>query len=402
MPRFRSAFATSFPTAAVLVPSSIAASQGFDPRILHRLREGNQKNEDIFIGSPPIAFTFGLGGLVTFPMRVGASSVLLEHVTPEVLLDAVDALGATILYTVPTVYRRMLSLGVQGRLRSLRRCISAGETLPLSVYERWLAATGIRIIDGIGSTEMLHIFISAAGDDIRPGARRAVPGYEARVVDENLRDVPVGTIGHLAVRGPRGCRYLDDPRQREYVREGWNMTGDAYVRDEDGYFHYQARTDDMIITGGYNVSGPEVEEVLLEHEAVLECAVVGADDEERGMIVKAYVVLSKGHAPDVATVNDLQEFVKSRIARSSTRAQSSSSMRCRVPRPASSSATCFASGPEGGTWRSWTLPDGHERAGTHMALRPRVGSFSSLGRLAGKPRGRLPATISWVRRDRHS
>jgi len=271
--------------------------------------------DDVFIGSAPIAFTFGLGGLVTFPMRVGASSVLLERAAPEALIDAIDEFGATTLYTTPTAYRRMLSVGVAGRLGSLRRCVSAGETLPLPVYERWLAETGIRIIDGIGSTELLHIFISAADDQIRPGATgRPVPGYEARVVDENMQDVPAGRIGRLAVRGPTGCRYLNDPRQLEYVRDGWNLTGDAYVMDADGYFHYQARTDDMIITGGYNVSGPEVEEALVEHDAVVECAVVGAHDEERGTIVKAYVVLSQGRSPDDETVRELQDFVKARIA----------------------------------------------------------------------------------------
>jgi len=270
---------------------------------------------DRFIGSPPIAFTFGLGGLVTFPMRIGASSVLLEQAAPDQLLEAIDRFGATTLYTAPTAYRRMLSLGVQGKLGSLRRCVSAGEPLPLAVYERWLDETGIRIIDGIGSTEMLHIFISAADEGIRPGTTGTpVPGYEARIVDEAMRDVPDGTIGRLAVRGPTGCRYLSDPRQPEYVRDGWNITGDAYVRDEAGYYHYQARTDDMIVTGGYNVAGPEVEDILLEHDAVLECAVVAARDEERGTIVKAYVVLAENHGLGEETVRELQDFVKARIA----------------------------------------------------------------------------------------
>ena len=270
---------------------------------------------DVFIGSPPIAFTFGLGGLVTFPMRIGASAVLLEQAAPDQLLEAIDQFGASTLYTAPTAYRRMLTLGVRGKLGSLRRCVSAGEPLPLAVYEQWLDETGIRIIDGIGSTEMLHIFISAADDDIRPGTTgKPVPGYEARIVDEAMSDVRDGTIGRLAVRGPTGCRYLRDPRQREYVRGGWNITGDAYVRDEDGYYHYQARTDDMIITGGYNVAGPEVEDILLEHDAVLECAVVAARDQERGTIVKAYVVLAEGHAPGEEAVGELQDFVKARIA----------------------------------------------------------------------------------------
>jgi 2-aminobenzoate-CoA ligase len=209
----------------------------------------------------------------------------------------------------------MLMLGVGDRVRTLRRCVSAGEPLPRPVFDAWLEATGLRLIDGIGATEMLHVFISAADDDIRPGTTgRPVPGYEARVVDDDMRDVGAGVVGRLAVRGPTGCRYLADPRQREYVRDGWNLTGDAYLVDEDGYFHYQARVDDMIVTGGYNIAGPEVEAALVEHEAVLECAVVGAPDEERGNIVKAFVVLQPGRAPSPALVRELQDFVKARIA----------------------------------------------------------------------------------------
>jgi 2-aminobenzoate-CoA ligase len=275
--------------------------------------------DDVFIGSPPIAFTFGLGGLVLFPMRVGAASVLLEQAGPDNLLAGIERHRATVSFTAPTAYRRMLSLGVDGRIDSLRRCVSAGETLPAAVYHAWLEATGIRLIDGIGATEMLHIFISAADDEIRPGSTgRAVPGYEARVVDDEMRDVAPGTIGRLAVRGPTGCRYLNDPRQRDYVRDGWNLTGDAYLIDEDGYFVYQARLDDMIVSGGYNIAGPEVEETLLEHASVAECAVIGWPDEARGMIVKAFVVLQDGrepvNEPSDTLARELQDFVKAHIA----------------------------------------------------------------------------------------
>jgi 2-aminobenzoate-CoA ligase len=241
--------------------------------------------------------------------------VLLEQGSPEKLLEAIERHRATICFTAPTAYRRMLSVGVAGRIDSLRRCVSAGETLPKSVYEAWLEATGIRTIDGIGATEMLHVFISAADDDIRPGATgKPVPGYEARVVDDEMRDVGPGVIGRLAVRGPTGCRYLNDPRQLEYVRDGWNLTGDAYLVDDDGYFHYQARTDDMIVSGGYNIAGPEVEEALVLHEAVLECGVVGAADGERGQIVKAFVVLRPGREPGDDLVRELQDFAKATVA----------------------------------------------------------------------------------------
>jgi 2-aminobenzoate-CoA ligase len=272
-------------------------------------------SDDIFIGSPPIAFTFGLGGLVTFPMRVGAASVLLEQGAPDKLLEAIDEHQATVCFTAPTAYRRMLSLDVAGRVGSLRRCISAGETLPAAVFHAWHEATGIKVIDGIGATEMLHVFISAADDDIRPGATGLpVPGFEARVVDDEMRDAGPNVVGRLAVRGPTGCRYLNDERQRAYVRDGWNLTGDAYLIDDDGYFHYQARTDDMIITGGYNIAGPEVEEALLLHDAVVECAVVAARDGDRGSIVKAFVVLSPDRVPGDATAKELQDFVKATIA----------------------------------------------------------------------------------------
>jgi 2-aminobenzoate-CoA ligase len=272
--------------------------------------------DDVFCGSPPLAFTFGLGGVLLFPLRIGASALLLEQPTPPNLLQGIREHGATICFTAPTAYRAMLdAMGGEG-VPSLRKCVSAGEALPRPTYEAWERATGIRIIDGIGSTEMLHIFISAREDEIRPGSTgKAVPGYRARVIDAEGREVPPGTIGRLAVRGPTGCRYLDDDeRQRGYVVDGWNVTGDAYAMDEDGYFWYQARTDDMIVSAGYNIAGPEVEAVLLEHPAVLECGVVGLPDEERGQVVAAFVVLRPGHAPGEATAKALQEHVKAEIA----------------------------------------------------------------------------------------
>ena len=272
--------------------------------------------DDLFCGSPPFAFTYGLGGLVLFPMRVGASALLLEQGAPPQLLQGIEEFRATISFTAPTAYRAMCSQLAGRDITSLRKCVSAGETLPRSTYDAWLAATGIKIIDGIGATEMLHIFISAAGDDIRPGATgRAVPGYEARVVDDDGTVVPTGTIGKLAVRGPTGCRYLDNiERQTAYVQNGWNLTGDSYVLDADGYFWYQARTDDMIVSAGYNISGPEVENVLLLHPSVQECAVVGLPDEERGQVVSAFVVLKPGVAANPSLTRELQDFVKAEIA----------------------------------------------------------------------------------------
>jgi 2-aminobenzoate-CoA ligase len=272
--------------------------------------------DDVFCGSPPLAFTYALGGLLLFPLRFGASALLLEQATPPHLIRAIAEHKPTVCFTAPTAYRAMCGLLGEHDVSSLRQCVSAGETLPLSVFEAWRDATGIRIIDGIGATEMLHIFISAAGDEIRPGSTgRVVPGYEARIVDDAGGAVPDGEIGRLAVRGPTGCRYLDNPdQQAEYVRDGWNLTGDSYRRDANGYFWYQARTDDIIISSGYNIAGPEVENVLLEHAAVLECAVVGAPDEERGHIVKAVVVLRPGFEGGAALVKELQEFVKARIA----------------------------------------------------------------------------------------
>jgi len=271
--------------------------------------------DDRFIGSPPIAFTFGLGGLVLFPLRVGAAAILLEKAAPDDLLAAIGRLRATVCFTAPTAYRYMLGKLADHDLSSLRKCVSAGETLPAATFDAWLAATGIRIIDGLGSTEMLHIFIGSPEEAVRAGATGTpVPGYEARVIDEGGRELPRGAAGRLAVRGPTGCRYLGDRRQTEYVQHGWNITGDTYMQDADGYFRYQARSDDMIISAGYNIAGPEVETVLLTHPAVAECGVVGQPDAERGQIVKAYVVLKQGFAADMALTRALQEYVKSSVA----------------------------------------------------------------------------------------
>ena len=272
--------------------------------------------DDLFCGSPPLAFTYALGGLLLFPMRFGASSLLLETATPPHLLKAIADYKPTICFTAPTAYRAMHGMLEGHDVSSLQKCVSAGETLPRSVFDSWLDATGLRIIDGIGATEMLHIFISASGDEIRPGATgKVVPGYQAKVVDDDGNDVGAGEVGRLAVRGPTGCRYLDNiPQQTKYVQNGWNLTGDSYKVDADGYFWYQARTDDMIISGGYNIAGPEVENVLLEHAAVNECAVIGEPDEDRGHIVKAYVVLRPDVAGDEALIKELQDFVKARIA----------------------------------------------------------------------------------------
>ncbi|MFY8039314.1 MAG: AMP-binding protein [Bosea sp. (in: a-proteobacteria)] len=270
---------------------------------------------DRFIGSPPLAFTFGLGGLVLFPLRAGAATILLERASPDDLLGAMAALKPTICFTAPTAYRAILGKMQPGATASLRICVSAGEALPLATLEAWKAATGITIQDGIGATEMLHIFISAPVEEVRPGATgKAVPGFEAKVIDQQGRDLPPGSIGRLAVRGPTGCRYMADSRQSIYVQDGWNITGDTYLMDEDGYFWYQARSDDMIISAGYNIAGPEVEASLLSHPAVAECGVVGVADEERGMIVKAFIVLKEGQKPDEAMVKLLQEHVKADIA----------------------------------------------------------------------------------------
>jgi 2-aminobenzoate-CoA ligase len=273
------------------------------------------KPEDRFIGSPPLAFTFGFGGLVLFPLRIGASTILLEKAPPDELLAAIATHRATVCFTAPTAYRAMLNKLGEFDVSSLRKCVSAGETLPKPTFDAWHEATGVRILDGIGSTEMLHIFIGSPEAEVCPGATgKPVAGYQARVVDDQGVEVKPGTIGRLAVRGPTGCRYLADARQAKYVQNGWNITGDTYVMDADGVFWYQARSDDMIISSGYNIAGPEVEEALLSHPAVAECGVVGVADDERGQIVKAYVVLRPGHTGDGALSKALQDYVKAAIA----------------------------------------------------------------------------------------
>jgi 2-aminobenzoate-CoA ligase len=270
---------------------------------------------DRFIGSPPLAFTFGLGGLVLFPLRVGAATILLEKAPPDELIAAIQKHRATICFTAPTAYRAMLGKLAGHDISSLRACVSAGEALPKATFDAWRTATRISIMDGIGATEMLHIFIGSPENEIRPGATgRPVPGYEARILDDDGREVPPGTIGRLAVRGPTGCRYLADARQKKYVQGGWNVTGDTYVMDADGYFWYQARSDDMIISAGYNIAGPEVEAALLTHPAVAECGVVGVADDERGQIVTAFVVPAAGTVVDAALVRQLQDHVKATIA----------------------------------------------------------------------------------------
>jgi len=275
--------------------------------------------EDVFCGTPPLAFTFGLGGLLAFPMRFGASTVLVEKLAPDTLLETVQTFRATTLFTAPTMYRQMAlamkESGARYDLRSLAKCVSAGEALPDATRQLFKQASGIEIIDGIGATEMIHIFISHEPARVRRGATGyAIPGYLATVLDEQGNECPPGQVGRLAVKGPTGCRYLADDRQKNYVQDGWNLTGDAYYRDEDGYFFYQARTDDMIISAGYNIAGPEVEGALLAHPAVAECGVVGWPDEERGTIVKAFVVAKPGHATGGALVAELQEHVKRSIA----------------------------------------------------------------------------------------
>lgn len=274
---------------------------------------------DVFCGTPPLAFTFGLGGLLAMPLRFGASTVLMEKLTPETLLATIEATRATICFTAPTMYRQMAlllaDLARQFDVRSLKKTVSAGEALPDATRQLWQQATGVEMIDGIGSTEMIHIFIASAGADIRAGAiGREVPGYRAIVVDDQMNEVPRGAVGRLAVKGPSGCRYLRDDRQRNYVREGWNLTGDTFIQDDEGYFRYQARSDDMIVTSGYNVAGPEVESALLLHPAVAECGVIGIADDERGQVVAAYVVLKPGHARSENLCADLQAFVKQTIA----------------------------------------------------------------------------------------
>ncbi|WDZ79839.1 benzoate-CoA ligase family protein (plasmid) [Ensifer adhaerens] len=272
--------------------------------------------DDVFVGSPPLAFTFGLGGLAIFPLRFGAAATLLEHATPANMVEIIEKYKATISFTAPTAYKAMMKAMDNGAdLSSLRVAISAGETLPGPVFEEWTAKTGKPILDGIGATEMLHIFISNRFEDRKAASTgKPVGGYEARIVDDEMREVPRGTIGKLAVRGPTGCRYMADARQRDYVRDGWNLTGDAFYQDDDGFFHFAARSDDMIVTAGYNIAGPEVEAALIAHPEVAECAVVGAPDADRGQIVEAYVVLISGVSADDATIKRLQDHVKATIA----------------------------------------------------------------------------------------
>jgi 2-aminobenzoate-CoA ligase len=272
--------------------------------------------DDVFVGSPPLAFTFGLGGLAVFPLRFGAAATLLESATPPNMVDIIQTFKATVCFTAPTAYRAMLAAMDEGAdLSSLRAAVSAGETLPAPVYEAWMAKTGKPMLDGIGTTELLHIFISNRFGDSRPACTgMPVRGYQAKVVDDDMHEVPRNTIGRLAVRGPTGCRYLADDRQRSYVRDGWNLTGDSFVQDDDGYFHFAARSDDMIISGGYNIAGPEVEAALLAHPDVAECAVVGAPDNARGQIVQAHVVLAAGVDASATMVATLQEHVKAAIA----------------------------------------------------------------------------------------
>jgi 2-aminobenzoate-CoA ligase len=272
--------------------------------------------DDIFVGSPPLAFTFGLGGLAIFPLRFGAAAALLEQASPANLISLIQEHRATVCFTAPTAYRAMLKAMEEGAdLSSLRAAVSAGETLPAPVYDEWMARTGKPMLDGIGATEMLHIFITNRFEDHSPGCTgRPVAGYQAKIVGDDMAELPRGTVGRLAVRGPTGCRYMADDRQRAYVKDGWNLTGDSFWQDEAGRFHFAARSDDMIVSSGYNIAGPEVEAALLSHPAVLECAVVGAVDEERGHIVEAHVVLSAGQQGDAEMVKQLQDHVKAVIA----------------------------------------------------------------------------------------
>ncbi len=272
--------------------------------------------DDVFVGSPPLAFTFGLGGLAIFPLRFGATATLLEQAPPTEIINIIETYKASICFTAPTAYRALLAAMDEGAdLSSLRVAVSAGETLPQPVFDEWQAKTVKLLIDGIGATELLHIFISNRVDDAKPACTgRPVAGYEAKVVDADMNEVPTGDIGKLAVRGPTGCRYLADDRQANYVRDGWNITGDAFYQDEEGYFHFAARNDDMIISSGYNIAGPEVEACLLAHEAVAECGVVGLADEGRGQVVSAFIVLNSGFSASDELVKQIQDYVKASIA----------------------------------------------------------------------------------------
>jgi len=276
----------------------------------------NVTPDDVFVGSPPLAFTFGLGGLAVFPLRFGAAATLLEKAAPPNMIEIIQKYRATVCFTAPTAYRAMLAAMEEGAdLSSLRAAVSAGETLPAPVFDAWVKKTGKPMLDGIGSTELLHIFITNRFDDARAGSTgRPVTGYSAIVVDEAMQEVPRGTVGKLAVKGPTGCRYLADVRQRDYVRDGWNVTGDSFTQDEEGYFHFAARSDDMIISAGYNIAGPEVEAALLAHDDVAECAVIGVPDEERGTVVCAYVVVTQGVETGTETAKRLQDHVKAVIA----------------------------------------------------------------------------------------
>ncbi|MGZ5195635.1 MAG: AMP-binding protein [Ramlibacter sp.] len=302
---------TGKPKAAVHTHRDVLAACECWPR--HVLRA---TPDDVVVGTPPLAFSFGLGGLLVFPMWAGASVYFPDApYTPEAMVRMINEVGATICYTAPTFYRQMAPFAREHGLGKLRICVSAGEGLPDATRQLWKQASGIEMTDGIGATEMFHIFISSAPQDVRRGAiGKVVAGYAAKVVDDDGKEVPRGTIGKLAGTGPTGCKSLDDPRQANYVKNGWNYPGDAFMQDEDGYFFYQARADDMIITAGYNVGGPEVEDALLRHPAVAECGVIGKPDDERGMIVKAFCVLKPGHPGDAAMVKTLQEHVKASIA----------------------------------------------------------------------------------------
>ncbi|HEX9166763.1 MAG TPA: AMP-binding protein [Gemmatimonadales bacterium] len=278
----------------------------------HCLKPGR---DDVFIGTPPLAFTFGLGGLLCFPLRARAATVLIEKLTPDLLLTAIQLYHATICFTSPTAYRQMTPMASASDLHSLRKCVSAGEALPQATRDQWREATGLQIYDGIGGTEMIHIYLGSGPEDYRPGALgRLLPGYVGMIVDDEMRPLSPGEVGRLALRGPTGCRYLADPRQRDYVRKGWNLPGDAFHMDEDGYFYYHSRVDDMIVTSGYNVAAPEVEWALLGHPAVAECGVIGVPDADRGQVVTAFVVLKPGFAGDDEMARALQDFVKRTIA----------------------------------------------------------------------------------------
>ena len=288
----------------------LIAADGYAKEVL------NVTPDDVFVGSPPLAFTFGLGGLAIFPLRFGATATLLENASPPELVKIIETYKATICFTSPTAYRAMMAAMDKGAdLSSLRVAVSAGETLPATIFENWIRKTGKPILDGIGSTELMHIFITnRVGDAVAGTTGLPVSGYEARIVDDDMNELPAGTVGKLAVRGPTGCRYLADTRQSTYVRDGWNLTGDSFVRDASGRLSFVARADDMIVSSGYNIAGPEVEAALLTHPAVAECGVVAAPDEARGTIVKAYIVVASGIEADAALITVLQDHVKREIA----------------------------------------------------------------------------------------